>query len=228
MTPRPEQARAQEQAAPRLRVTEIYRSIQGESSYAGLPCVFVRLTGCALRCVWCDSTYTFTGGEWMSVPSVLLRIRGLGEGIVEFTGGEPLLQEDVHQVITSLCDEGRTVLVETGGDQDISRLDPRAVAIMDVKCPGSGMQGRMDWSNLERLRPRDELKFVLADRADYEWGRELVVSKGLAAGRTVLFSCAFGLLQPRDLAGWILEDGLPVRLQLQIHKILWDPGERAR
>src|SRR5213593_3556071 len=123
-------------------ITEIFKSIQGESTYAGLPCVFVRLTGCALRCTWCDSTYTFTGGEWMTVAGVLGRVRAFGEHLVEFTGGEPLLQENVHQAITALCNDGRTVLVETGGDQDISRLDPRAVAIMDVKCPGSGMADR--------------------------------------------------------------------------------------
>jgi len=211
-----------------LRITEIYRSIQGESTFAGSPCVFVRLTGCALRCVWCDSTYTFTGGEWMSVGSVLAQVRHLGAGLVEFTGGEPLLQRNVHIAISALCDDGRTVLVETGGGQDIPPLDPRSIAIVDVKCPGSGMMDRMDWANLGRLRPRDELKFVLADRSDYEWARGFVRSRNLPPDRTVLFSCAFGLLDPADLAGWILEDSLPVRLMLQLHKILWDPLERGR
>jgi len=219
---------AASKATASLRITEIYRSIQGESSWAGLPCTFVRLTGCALRCVWCDSTYTFTGGEWKSVEAVVRRVEELGEGLVEFTGGEPLLQENVHLAIGSLCDKGRTVLVETGGDQDISRLDPRAIAIVDVKCPGSGMSDRMEWRNLERVRPRDELKFVLADRADYEWARDLVRERDLAEGRTVLFSCAFGLLEPAALASWILEDGLAVRLQVQVHKIIWDPAERGR
>ncbi len=214
--------------SPSLRITEIYRSIQGESTWAGLPCVFVRLTGCALRCAWCDSEFTFAGGEWMEVGAVLAAVRALDEPLVEFTGGEPLLQGEVHPAITALCDEGRTVLVETGGDQDISALDPRAIAIMDVKCPGSGMSGRMDWANLDRLRPRDELKFVLADRADYEWARDLVRGRGLAAGRAVLFSCVFGRLDPALLAGWILEDRLGVRLQLQLHKLLWDPAERGR
>lgn len=215
-------------AEPALRITEVYRSIQGESTFAGLPCVFVRLTGCALRCVWCDSAYTFTGGEWMTIETVLERVRALGAGLVEFTGGEPLLQKHVHTAISVLCDEGATVLVETGGDQDISLLDPRSVAIVDVKCPGSGMMDRMDWANLGRLRPRDELKFVLAGRADYEWARDLVVSRRLTDGRTVLFSCAFGLLDPALLASWILEDSLLVRLQLQLHKILWEPSERGR
>ena len=213
---------------PALRVTEIYRSIQGESTFAGLPCVFVRLTGCALRCVWCDSAYTFTGGETMTVAAVLSRVRELGDGLVEFTGGEPLLQENVHLAISALCDEGRTVLVETGGDQDISRLDPRTIAVVDVKCPGSGMMEHMDWANLERLRPRDELKFVLAGRDDYDWARRFILSRGLGTGRAVLFSCAFGHLEPSALAGWILEDALPVRLQIQLHKVLWDPAERGR
>jgi 7-carboxy-7-deazaguanine synthase len=213
---------------PSLRITEIYRSIQGESTWAGLPCVFVRLTGCALRCAWCDSEFTFTGGEWIEVGEVLAAVRALDEPLVEFTGGEPLLQGEVHPAITALCDEGRTVLVETGGDQDISALDPRAIAIMDVKCPGSGMSGRMDWANLDRLRPRDELKFVLADRSDYEWARDLVRRRSLASGRAVLFSCVFGRLDPGVVAGWILEDRLGVRLQLQLHKLLWDPAERGR
>jgi len=214
--------------ADRLRVTEIYRSVQGESSFAGLPCAFVRLTGCALRCVWCDSAHTFSGGEWMEGDEVLRRVRALGDPLVEFTGGEPLLQAAVHGPIAALCNEGRTVLVETGGDQDISALDPRAVAILDVKCPGSGMHERMDWKNLDRLRPRDEVKFVLAGRGDYEWAREVTRDRDLARNRTVLFSCAFGLLEPSELAGWILEDGLQVRLQLQLHKLLWDPAERGR
>ena len=211
-----------------IRITEIYRSIQGESSWAGIPCVFVRLTGCALRCVWCDSAYTFAGGEWLRIEDLLDRVRELGDGLVEFTGGEPLLQTRVHAAIAALCDEGRTVLVETGGDQDISPLDPRAIAILDVKCPGSGMSEKMDWANLDRLRPRDEVKFVLAGRDDYEWARRLVEDRGLAEGRTVLFSCAFGLLDPPRLSEWILEDGLAVRLQIQLHKILWDPTERGR
>jgi 7-carboxy-7-deazaguanine synthase len=164
----------------------------------------------------------------MGIEAVLGRVRDLGSGLVEFTGGEPLLQAGVHAAITALCEDGSTVLVETGGDQDISPLDPRAIAIVDVKCPGSGMHDRMDWANLDRLRPRDELKFVLADRADYEWARELVRSRMLAEGRTVLFSCAFGQLDPRDLAAWILDDRLQVRLQLQLHKLIWDPSERAR
>ena len=215
--------------APPLVVSEIFRSLQGESSFAGLSCTFVRLTGCALRCVWCDSSYTFTGGEWMTLGAALARIRGLGGTLVEFTGGEPLLQSTVHLAISALCDEGRTVLVETGGDQDISRLDSRSIAVTDVKCPGSGMHDRMDWANLERLRPRDELKFVLAGRLDYEWARDFVRTRCLDAdGRTLLFSGAWGLLEPRDLAAWIIEDSLPVCLQIQLHKVIWNPSERGR
>lgn len=219
---------AQPVVPARLRITEIYRSIQGESSFAGCACVFVRLTGCALRCVWCDSTYTFTGGAWMDAARILEEVRGLGDPLVEFTGGEPLLQAEVHGVISALCDEGRTVLVETGGDQDIGRLDPRSIAIMDVKCPGSGMMDRMDWDNLARLRPHDELKFVLADRGDYEWARDMVRARGLGAQRPVHFSPVFGAIEPGTLADWILEDRLDVRLQLQLHKILWDPSARGR
>jgi len=227
--PEPEAvAPARSEVPGRLRVTEIYRSIQGESSRAGEPCTFVRLTGCALRCVWCDSTFTFTGGEWMSVDEVLGRVRALGDSLVEFTGGEPLLQPQVHAAIGALCDEGVRVLVETGGDQDIGPIDPRAVAILDVKCPGSGMSERMDWSNLDRLRPQDELKFVLDGREDYEWARAVVRDRHLARdGRIILFSCVFGRLEPRTLAEWILADALPVRLQLQLHKILWDPDARG-
>src|SRR5262249_22520261 len=160
--------------AARLRINEIYASIQGESSWAGRPCTFVRLTGCALRCVWCDSTHTFHEEEWRPLASVLEEVRALMLPLVEITGGEPLLQPAVHDLIRALADEGKTVLVETGGDQDISAVDPRARVILDLKAPGSGMTDRMDWDNLARLRPGDEVKFVLADRADYEWARAVV------------------------------------------------------
>ena len=214
--------------AVRLRVNEVYASIQGESSWAGRPCAFVRLTGCALRCVWCDSTHTFHEGDWRTVSSLLDEVRGMGLPLVEITGGEPLLQPAVHDLIRALADEGRTVLVETGGDQDISPVDPRARVILDVKCPGSGMMNRMDWANLDRLRAGDEVKFVLADRADYEWARALIAERALGGRTSILMGCVFGRLDPAALAGWILEDRLPVRFQLQLHKILWDPDERRR
>ena len=164
----------------------------------------------------------------MTVEAVLASVRALGDRLVEFTGGEPLLQESVHLAISAVCDTGATVLVETGGDQDITPLDPRAIAIVDVKCPGSGMMDRMDWANIERLRPRDELKFVLTGRADYEWARAFVRTHRLGAERSLLFSCVFGALEPRDLAQWILDDRIPARLQLQIHKVLWPSYERRR
>ncbi len=211
-----------------LTVNEIYASIQGESSYAGLPCVFLRLTGCALRCVWCDSTHTFHEGERRPVPEVLREVRSYGLPLVEVTGGEPLLQKAVLPVITALLDEGRTVLVETGGDQDISPVDPRAVVVMDIKAPGSGMSDRMDLANLDRLRPHHEVKFVLADRADYEWARGFIRDHGLSSRARLLIGPVHGVLDPAVLAGWILEDALPVRFQIQLHKVVWNPEERRR
>jgi 7-carboxy-7-deazaguanine synthase len=213
---------------PSLVVNEVYASVQGESSYAGVPCAFLRLTGCALRCTWCDSEFTFYQGRRRLVADVLKELRAFGLPLVEVTGGEPLLQKAVHPLITALLDEGRTVLVETGGDQDISAVDPRAVVIMDVKAPGSGMADKMDWGNLDRLRPHHEVKFVLADRADYEWARDLIRAKALHERARLLMGCVFGVLEPRDLAGWILEDRLPVRCQLQRHTLIWQPTERRR
>ncbi len=210
-----------------LRVTEIFHSIQGESSYAGLPCVFVRLTGCPLRCSWCDSEYAFHGGSEMSREEVLEAVRSYRCPLVEITGGEPLHQPAVFPLVESLCAEGFTVLIETSGAIDISPLDKRARVIMDVKCPGSGMADRMDWGNLARLSPQDEVKFVIRDRADYEWARGVVRERGLTARGPVLFSPVFGELEPRDLAEWILADRLPVRFQLQLHKQIWDPNARG-
>lgn len=212
---------------PPLRVTEIFHSIQGESSYAGLPCVFVRLTGCPLRCSWCDTEYAFHGGSDMSREEVLEAVRRYRCPLVEITGGEPLHQAAVFPLVEALCAEGFTVLIETSGAIDISPLDTRARVIMDVKCPGSGMAGRMDWGNLARLSPGDEVKFVIRDRADYEWARAIVQERGLAGRGPVLFSPVFGELEPRDLAEWILADRLPVRFQLQLHKQIWDPHARG-
>lgn len=212
-----------------MRLTEIYKSIQGESTYAGLPCIFVRTTGCDLRCSWCDSEFTFTGGVTMSVDEVLAEVDRLGAGLVELTGGEPMLQKDIGELARRLCDAGRTVLIETGGHRDISAaaLDPRVIRIMDIKCPGSGEAGKNHWENIEHLRPTDEVKFVLADRADYEWARDVIRRHGLPARCSVLLSTAFGHLEPQDVVAWMLADALDVRFQVQMHKIIWDPSART-
>lgn len=203
-----------------MRVTEIFHSIQGESSHVGRPCVFVRLTGCNLRCVWCDSEYTFTGGKQMSLDEVMEEVRKFGCELVEITGGEPLAQGEAFELIRRLCDEGFEVLIETSGSIDTSPVDPRAKIILDVKCPGSGEMEKNHWPNLERLRENDEVKFVIADRRDYEWAREIVAAREL--GRwIVLFSPAWDQLDLKLLAEWMLEDRLPARLQTQLHKHIW-------
>jgi 7-carboxy-7-deazaguanine synthase len=205
-----------------LVVHEIYSSIQGESTFAGLPCTFVRTTGCNLRCVWCDTPQAFYGGTRMRRADVLARALSFGTRLVELTGGEPLLQPAVFPLIRELCDATRTVLVETSGEADVSCVDPRAHKIMDLKCPGSGESHRNRWSNLGHIGPLDEIKFVLTDRADYEWMRTTIHERGLE-DRTpnLLASTAFGTLPVRDLAAWILEDQLAVRVQLQLHKVMW-------
>jgi 7-carboxy-7-deazaguanine synthase len=209
-----------------LRITEIFHSIQGESTWAGLPCTFVRLTGCPLRCVWCDTEYAFHGGERMSLESIVARVESIGTPLVEVTGGEPLAHRNAFTLVRLLVDHGFTVLVETSGAFDISPLDPRAHRIMDLKCPGSGETTRNLWSNLEHLGAGDEVKFVIADRADYEWAANVVrehLAPLQAAGRlrAILFSPVWDRLDLRELAGWILEDALPVRYQVQLHKIIW-------
>jgi 7-carboxy-7-deazaguanine synthase len=207
-----------------LVVHEIYASIQGESTFAGLPCAFVRTTGCNLRCVWCDTPQAFHGGERMRRGDVLARALALSTPLVEVTGGEPLLQPGVFPLLAELCDAGRTVLVETSGEADVSGVDRRVHKVMDLKCPASGESHRNRWTNLEHLGPRDEIKFVLADRGDYEWMRETIAARGLVH-RTpkLLASTVFGKLAPRDLVAWVLEDALPVRVQLQMHKYIWGP-----
>lgn len=203
-----------------MRITEIFFSIQGESSHTGRPCTFVRLTGCNLRCVWCDSEYTFTGGQRMSIDEVIERVKAYGCDLVEVTGGEPLLQKESFELIRRLCDDGYEVLIETSGSIDTTPVDERAKLILDLKCPGSGEVDRNLWQNLDRLRHHDEIKFVIADRDDYEWAREVVRDRDL--GRwTVLFSPVYGKLGLKPLAEWILEDRLPVRLQTQLHKEIW-------
>jgi len=207
-----------------MRVTEIFHSIQGESTYAGLPCTFVRLTGCPLRCTWCDSEYTFHGGTEITLHDVLERVRGYGCRLVEITGGEPLHQREAFSLIHALCKDGYTVLVETGGAIDVSPVDRRAHIILDVKCPGSGMMARMEWTNLDRLSSKDEVKFVLKDRADYEWACMILKQYDLPARCAILFSPVFGQLDLRQLAEWILADKLSVRFQMQLHKYIWDPS----
>ncbi len=210
-----------------MRVTEIFHSIQGESSFAGQPCVFVRLTGCPLRCSWCDTTYSFYGGDEQTLDDVLATVAEFRCSLVEVTGGEPLAQPEVNSLLTRLCDVGYTVLLETSGAADIAGVDPRVRIIMDVKCPGSEMTDRMRWENLALLQEKDELKFVLNDRADYEWARAVVVDRELFRRCPVHFSPVFGMLDCRQLAEWILADRLPVRFQMQLHKLIWSPDMRG-
>lgn len=211
-----------------LTVNEIFHSIQGESTYAGEPCVFVRLTACDLRCRWCDTPYAFTEGRKRSVDDVAAEVEGYGCPLVEITGGEPLLQADVVPLMERLVTAGKTVLIETGGHRSIAGVPPGVIRILDVKCPGSGEAERMDWSNLAALTPDDQVKFVLADRADYDYARGVLERESLA-GRVaaVLFSPVHGELDPKTLAGWVLADRLPVRVQLQVHKYIWDPHTRG-
>jgi 7-carboxy-7-deazaguanine synthase len=211
----------------RVRITEIFHSIQGEASFAGRPCVFVRLTGCQMRCVWCDTAYAFHGGEWRTLDAVVEAVRAFGCPLVEVTGGEPLLQPGVHPLMTRLCDEGFEVLLETGGGLDIKSVDRRVRRIVDVKCPGSGESANNRWENLDDLRAGDELKFVIADRADYEWARETIAARALIRRCPIHLAPVWGALEPAELAAWILADRLAVRLSLQIHKLLWGPEARG-
>lgn len=206
-----------------LRVNEIFHSIQGESSYAGWPCIFVRLASCNLRCTYCDTAYAFDQDSEMDVEEVLAEVSRLEGTLVEVTGGEPLLQEGVYPLVEQLLEKGYPVLVETNGSLDVGRLDPRAIKILDLKCPDSGMSSHICWKNLERLTSWDEVKFVLSGRKDYEWAREVIREHSLAQRFTVLLSAALPRLDPGQLARWILEDRLRVRLQLQLHKYLGIP-----
>lgn len=209
-----------------MKVTEIFHSIQGESSWAGLPCVFVRTTGCHLRCVWCDTDYAFYGGGEMAVADVIEQIEQIGGScrLVQLTGGEPLLQKEIGVLAQQLLDRGYTVLCETSGSLDIGRLPAAVIKIVDVKCPGSGESGRNLWANLEKLGPRDELKFVIRDRHDYDWAVATIAERNLA-GHSLLFAPVANQLAPRLLAEWMLVDNLPARLQVQLHKVIWDPNE---
>jgi len=210
-----------------LKVTEIFHSIQGESTHAGRPCVFVRLTGCPLRCTWCDTAYAFYGGRDFTENDVIEQVRAFGCPLVEVTGGEPLSQPEACSLLARLCDEGFEVLLETSGAIDTAGVDRRVRVVLDVKCPGSGMVERMHWPNLERLASQDEVKFVIKDRGDYEWARDLIRRRDLTARCTVLVSPVFGETDPRQLAEWVLADRLPVRFQLQLHKHVWAPDMRG-
>jgi 7-carboxy-7-deazaguanine synthase len=216
------------QSETNLVINEIFLSIQGESTHAGRPCAFVRLTGCNLRCNYCDTEYAFHEGRRMSVGEIIARLDGYGCRLVEITGGEPLLQDGVHGLIEALLARGYTVMIETSGASDVSPLDARVIKIMDLKCPGSGEASRNLWSNLGHLSARDEIKFVISDRADYEWARATIREHHLESRvNAVLLSCAFGRLEPARLAAWMLEDRLPARLQLQMHKHIWPPDTRG-
>lgn len=214
-------------AVPTLRISEIFFSLQGESTRVGLPTVFVRLAGCPLRCVWCDTTYAFSGGETMTREAILERVASFGGRTVCVTGGEPLAQPGCLALLTALCDAGYSVSLETSGALDIAAVDSRVSRIVDIKAPDSGEVEKNRWENLTHLKPSDELKFVLASRADYDWAKSVLAGRQLTALCPVLFSPVADRLPPAQLAEWILQDRLPVRFQLQLHKILWG-SERGR
>lgn len=210
-----------------MKINEIYQSIQGEATFAGQPCIFIRTTGCNLRCEWCDTSYAFYEGQELSLEETLGQVEAYAPRLVELTGGEPLLQKEAPALVSRLIDRGYTVLIETSGSLDIRPIDPRAILIMDIKCPGSGMSEAMCWENIPALRPSDQVKFVIKDRSDYDWAVGVLDKYPALRKQTVLFSPVFGALDPQRLAEWILEDGLPVRLQLQIHKYIWHPEARG-
>ncbi len=210
-----------------LVITEIYASVQGESSYAGLPCLFVRLTGCPLRCRWCDTVYGFHGGKDQSFDEIIKQLNSYEINLVEITGGEPLAQKACLPFMKELIDSGFRVLCETSGAEDISQVPAGVTLIMDIKCPGSGMVDRNLWANLDFLKATDEIKFVIADRSDYDWARTIIKSQQLEEKFTVLMSPAFGLLDPADLVYWIVNDKLDVRLNLQQHKYIWSPRKKG-
>jgi 7-carboxy-7-deazaguanine synthase len=207
-----------------LKIHEIFHSIQGESSRIGLPTTFVRLTGCPMRCVYCDTAYAFSGGSNMSLADIMLKVAELGAPYVTVTGGEPLAQKECHGLLTALCDAGYSVSLETGGAMDIRAVDPRVSVILDIKTPGSGELAKNLWSNLALLKASDEVKFVLCDRADYDWAKQQLAEHKLNQTCPVIFSPVYSQVEPSDLAAWVLADKLPVRMQVQLHKILW--GEK--
>jgi 7-carboxy-7-deazaguanine synthase len=210
-----------------LVVHEIYRSLQGESTFVGLPCVFIRLTACHLRCGYCDTPHAFHEGELLSMDEVLARALAHGDSLVEVTGGEPLLQAETLPLMSRLCDAGRTVLLETSGSLDISPVDPRVRIILDLKTPGSSEVEANLWANLDRLKPTDEVKFVICDRNDFDWVVSTVRAHNLTDCCPVLVSPSFGQVDPHELASWVLDSNLPLRLQIQLHKLVWGPETRG-
>ena len=211
-----------------LTINEIFHSVQGESTYAGRPCVFVRLTACDLRCTWCDTPYAFHEGSKRSLDEVIGEVDRFGCSLVEVTGGEPLLQEDVYPLMQTLLERGKTVLLETGGHRSTERVPADVVTILDVKCPGSGEVERNDWDNLARLRAHDEVKFVVKDRIDYEFARDVIARHELSGRAAAIhLSPVHGVLDPKPLSEWVLADRLPVRVQLQLHKYIWSPTTRG-
>lgn len=210
-----------------MRITEIFYSVQGESTYSGLPCVFVRTTGCNLRCLWCDTAYAFYGGQEMRLEEILAQVRGYHCKLVELTGGEPMLQKETPELARRLLQEGFTVLIETGGSLDLSPLDTRVIKIMDLKCPGSGEADRNYWPNLEILQPHDQIKFVIKDRRDYDWAVRVIHEHHLEERFPLLFSPVFNEMDYRQLAEWLLADRVNARVQIQLHKYIWPPDLRG-
>lgn len=210
-----------------LKINEIFYSIQGESTYAGLPCIFVRLAYCNLRCSWCDTTYAFYEGKDQTFKQILAEIECFNCRLIEITGGEPLLQNNVLPFMKQLCDANYEVLLETGGHMDISQVDPRVKRIMDIKCPSSGEVEKNHWDNIRHIKTDDQIKFVLAGRSDYDWAKSVLQRYNLTDKCPVLLSPVFGRIDSKELAQWILQDGLKVRLQIQLHKIIWSPEARG-
>jgi 7-carboxy-7-deazaguanine synthase len=204
-----------------MKVCEIFASIQGESSYAGRPCTFIRLTGCNLRCSYCDTSYAYFEGREFSEDEILREVQRAGIDLVEITGGEPLLQCEVFQLVRRLLNENYEILIETNGSQCIKEIDKRAIVVLDIKTPGSGMSGEMDFSNLDSIRSSDEIKFVITNREDYEWSKEIIQKHKLLGKCHLLFSPAFGILPPENLARWMIDDRLKIRLNLQLHKYIF-------
>ena len=211
----------------KLRINEIFFSIQGESTYAGLPCVFVRLTYCNLRCSYCDTEYSFHEGEWRNLDDIINEVKSYKCKLVEVTGGEPLLQDNVHPFMKRLCDEGMDVMLETGGHMDIMRVDKRVKRIMDIKCPSSGETDKMFWQNINHINSNDQIKFVVGTREDYQFAKDTIAKYKLAGLCPLLISPVFGKIDLEQLAGWILQDNLDVRMQLQMHKYIWQPDKRG-
>ena len=210
-----------------MKVTEIFTSIQGESTFCGLPCTFIRMTGCNLRCKYCDTPYALEGGEELDLDQIMDRVREAGISLVELTGGEPLLQEECYLLINLLLEEGYTVLLETNGSLTLEKLDSRVMKIVDIKCPGSGMSEKMDFSNVNYLTGKDEVKFVISDKGDFDWAKGIIDTYGLIEKCKVLISPVLSRLEAKEVAGWILEERLPVRLQLQLHKVIWPDLDRG-